>query len=313
MDKSVFTGQIVYLDGSGSNDQDNGPEFLSYLWSFDSIPSGSFLSNDCIANRDKVSASFIPDADGSYIIRLNVSDGDLSSADKVQIMAAVPNVPPNAHAGSDITIWFGQIANLNGSASNDPDDGPQPLSYKWSFVSVPTGSQLDNVNISDGSSIFPSFTSDISGTYVIELAVCDGLEFDFDNMAVTVIKSSVYCTILGNDPKPSILDQDIFKFNGIEGDIVIIRLNSDPAEAGSGKRVTLLLAAKIPGVLFTKADQSALPNEIVATLPATGAYLITVAEQPKIVKGERYRGVYCLSLEAFPEIMQTLRPTIWVE
>ena len=132
-------------------------------------------------------------------------------------------------------------------------------------------------------------------------------------MAVTVIRKSVYCTILGNDPKPSILDQDIFKFNGKKGEMVIIRLDSVPAEAGSGKRAALLLACKIFGVLFVKTDQSMLPNEIAATLPATGEYLITVAELPKIAKGEKYRGAYCLSLEASQEIMQTLKPALWVE
>jgi hypothetical protein len=312
-DQNVFTDAIVYLDGSESNDADNKPEPLSFIWSFDTIPGGSSLLNSNILNRDKVSASFIPDVDGSYIINLTVSDGELSSVDTVQIMAAVPNVPPNANAGSDITIWLGQVANIDCSASNDPDNGPQPLSYRWRFVSVPVGSQLNNADISGADTISPFFTPDISGTYVIELAVCDGLEFDFDNMAVTVIEKSVYCSILGNDPKPSILDQDIFKFNGIKDEIVIIRLNSDPSEAGSGKRVTLLLAAKIPGVLFTKADQSVLPNEIAVMLPATGEYIITVAEQPKIAKGERYRGAYCLSLEASQEIMQTLKPFLWVE
>jgi hypothetical protein len=73
-------------------------------------------------------------------------------------------------------------------------------------------------------------------------------------VTVTVIKKSVYCSILGNDPKPSILDQDIFKFNGIKGEKVIIRLESNPSEAGSGKRAALLLASKIPGVLFVKTD-----------------------------------------------------------
>ena len=109
-------------------------------------------------------------------------------------------------------------------------------------------------------------------------------------MAVTVIRESILCTILGNDPKPSILDQDIFKFNGIKGEKVIIRLESNPSEAGSGKRAALLLASKVPGVLFIKTEQSSLPNDIAATLPATGEYLITVAELPKIAKGERYRG-----------------------
>jgi hypothetical protein len=153
----------------------------------------------------------------------------------------------------------------------------------------------------------------ISGTYVIELMVSDGLDSSFDNMAVTVIKKANFCSILGNDPKPSILDQDIFKFNGTIGQTVTIRLESDPTEAGSGRRVTLLLAAKIPRVLFIKMDQGVLPNEISAKLPATGEYLVTVAEQPKIAKGERYRGAYCLSLKASQKTMQTLKPAFWVE
>jgi hypothetical protein len=312
-DQSVLTGATVYLDGNGSNDPDNRPQPLSYAWSFSSIPNGSYLTNEHIINNDQVFASFIPDTDGFYSINLNVSDGDLSSRDTVQIMATTPNVPPNANAGSDITVWLGQTVNLDGLASNDPDSGPQPLSYGWRFVSVPVGSQLYNDDILGADTATPFFKPDVSGTYVIELAVSDGFAFNFDNTAVTVMKSSVYCSILGNDPKPSILDQDIFKFNGIKGEIVIIRLNSYPTEAGSGKRVTLLLAAKISGILFSKADQNVLPNEIAVTLPETGEYLITVAEQPKIARGERYRGTYCLSLEASPEIMQTLRPTIWVE
>ena len=128
-----------------------------------------------------------------------------------------------------------------------------------------------------------------------------------------MIRKSIRCTILGNDPKPSILDQDIFKFNGIKGEKVIIWLESNPSEAGSGKRAALLLASKVPGVLFIKTDQSSLPNDIAATLPATGEYLITVAELPKIARGERYRGAYCLSLGASQEIMQTLKPALWVE
>jgi hypothetical protein len=180
-------------------------------------------------------------------------------------------------------------------------------------VAVPTGSQLVNDDISGADTISPSFTPDVVGTYVLELMLNDGLNFDFDNVAVTVIKKATLCSILGDDPKPSILDQDIFKFNGIKGEKVVVRLESNPAEVGSGKRATLLLAAKIPRILFIKTDQSVLPNEIMVTLPATGEYLITVAEQPKIARGERYRGAYCLSLEASQETMRTLKPALWVE
>jgi len=69
----------------------------------------------------------------------------------------------------------------------------------------------------------------------------------------------------------------------------------------------------IKGTLLLRLDRSELPNEISAKLPANGEYLITVAEQPKIAKGERYRGAYCLSLEASQETMQTLKPAFWVE
>jgi hypothetical protein len=143
--------------------------------------------------------------------------------------------------------------------------------------------------------------------------VGDGIDVAFDNVAVTVIKKATLCSILGNDPKPSILDQDIFKFNGVKGESVTIRLNDEPPGAGSGKRASLMLTAKIPGVLFIKTDIGVLPNEITCTLPATGEYLIIVAEQPKIAKGERYRGAYCLSLEASQATMQTLKSSLRVE
>ena len=312
-DQNVFTGETVYLDGSGSNDPDNGPGPLTYMWSFDSIPGESFLTKYDITNRDKVFPNFKPDVNGSYIVSLNVNDGALSSVDTVHIMATTPKVPPNANAGADITLYIGETATLDGSASNDPDNSPQSLSYRWSFVAIPASSQLNNNDISGADTVSPSFIPDVSGTYVIALVIGDGLDFDFDNVAVTVIKRAVSCSILGNDPKPSILDQDIFKFNGVKGELITVRLNSEPPEAGSGKQASLMLAAKIPGVLFIKTDRGVLPNEITAKLPATGEYLITVAEQPKIGRVEKYRGAYCLSLEASQETMQTLKPAFWVE
>ncbi|MFH0870403.1 MAG: PKD domain-containing protein [archaeon] len=312
-DQNVFTGGTVHIDASGSNDPDNGPEPLSYLWSFNSLPDRSLLTDNNISNRDKVSASFIPDVDGTYIIDLNVNDSELSSMDRVHVMATAQNVPPNADAGPDTTIYVGETVTFDGSVSNDPDNGPEPLKYSWRFVSVPTESQMRNEDISGADTVSPSFTPDLAGTCVLELMVSDGIDVAFDNVAVTVIKKATLCSTLGNDPKPLLLDQDIFKFNGVKGESVTIRLNGEPPEAGSGKRASLMLAAKIPGVLFIKTDISMLPNKITGTLPATGEYLIIVAEQPKIAKGERYRGAYCLSLEASQATMQTLKPALWVE
>lgn len=89
-----------------------------------------------------------------------------------------------------MTINMGDRAVLDGSASNDPDHGPQPLTYLWSFVAVPTGSQLANGNIIGADTVSPSFNPDVLGTYVLELMVFDGMDAGFDNVAVTVINSS---------------------------------------------------------------------------------------------------------------------------
>ncbi len=127
------------------------------------------------------------------------------------------------------------------------------------------------------------------------------------------VKAKLSARYLGNNPKPSIPDIDIFKFSGTKGETVTIRIEANPPEAGSGKRVTLILTDKIKGTVLLKLDRSELPNEITAKLPATGEYLITVAEQPLIAKGERYRGDYCLTLKTLPETYQTLAPYLWVE
>ena len=125
---------------------------------------------------------------GLYVLKLSVSDGDVSSEDTVQIIATTPNVPPNANAGDDITIYLGERAVLDGSASKDPDSWPQPLSYSWNFVALPNGSQLNRSNISETHAVSPLFTPDVEGTYVLELMVSDGPDAAFDNVAVTAVK-----------------------------------------------------------------------------------------------------------------------------
>jgi len=110
-----------------------------------------------------------------------------------------------------------------------------------------------------------------------------------------------------------LLDIDIFKFRGTKGETVKIHLEADPPEEDLGKQVTLILTDKIKGTVLVRLDRSVLPNEIKAKLPTTGEYLITVAEQPLIAKGERYRGAYCLTLGTTTDNYKTLAPAFWVE
>jgi hypothetical protein len=76
---------------------------------------------------------------------------------------------PIANAGEDQQAPPGTDIILNGSAST-ASDGPV-RSFRWSFVSLPTGSRA---SLSSASTVNPSFTADVAGFYVVSLVVGDG-------------------------------------------------------------------------------------------------------------------------------------------
>jgi flagellar hook assembly protein FlgD/fibronectin type 3 domain-containing protein len=184
-DQQVFTGSLVILNGSRSNDPNNGPQPLIYEWSFVRVPDGSFLTDNSIAGRVSVEATFIPDVGGEYVVNLTVFDGQNNGSDQVSVFASV-NTPPVADAGPDITIARGQTVILNGSGSSDPDSRPGPLTYLWRLVSRPALSRLTDADIRDAGTVTPSFLPDVGGVYVLSLTVSDGLASSTDNVAVTV-------------------------------------------------------------------------------------------------------------------------------
>ncbi len=203
LDQNALTGAPVNLDGSMSNDPDDGPQTLSYLWSFDTIPQTSTLTDNDIVNNDQADASFIPDVDGTYVLKLTVNDSDLLSEDTTEIIAGTTGIPPNAYAGYDKTIYLSETAVFDGSASNDPDNLPGALAYSWSFVTIPGGSSVTNSDLSGADTSSPSFIPDAAGTYVLMLTVSDGDNDDFDNIAVMVTSEYYHITGGGlNYPEP---------------------------------------------------------------------------------------------------------------
>ena len=176
-DQNVETGALVTLDGSGSSDP-NG-DGITYQWAFVSRPTGSAAA---LSGATGVRPSFTADVEGSYVIRLVVSDGDLQSApDEVVVTAATANAAPVADAGADQSVETGALVTLDGSGSSDPNgDG---ITYGWSFVSRPSGS---TAALSDATTVRPTFTADVEGSYVIRLVVSDGdLTSDPDEVVVT--------------------------------------------------------------------------------------------------------------------------------
>lgn len=82
-DQSVYRGDIVLLDGSGSSDADG--DQLAYVWSLVSRPEGSSAA---LSGSLTATPAFVADAPGDYIIELVVDDGACSSEPDTCIVTA---------------------------------------------------------------------------------------------------------------------------------------------------------------------------------------------------------------------------------
>ena len=107
----------------------------------------------------------------------------------------IGNALPQVNAGIDQSVSVGTLVTLDGSATVDADN--DPLSYGWTFVSKPQGSQAV---LSTHSGVGSSFTADVAGNYTVNLMAFDGFLAASDT--VTINATSV---ILDSNPNLSAL------------------------------------------------------------------------------------------------------------
>jgi hypothetical protein len=162
-DQSVRVGTLVSLNGGGSSDVDGDP--LRYTWQLGRVPPGS---GAMLSNPDGVSPTLLIDRPGNYLIALTVSDATLSSLPDT-VAVSTENSPPVANAGANQAIPLGGSIALDGSRSSDVDG--DPLTFRWSLLARPAGSQAV---LSDATAVSPRFIADYPGTYVAQLIVNDG-------------------------------------------------------------------------------------------------------------------------------------------
>ena len=117
--------------------------------------------------RSIAETSFLPDRPGAYVVRLEVSDGQLTDAEEITLTTT--NSAPRANAGPDQTVARNTLVTLDGGGSSDVDG--DPLTYLWSFVSAPNGT---TAALSDATAVRPTFTVDLGGAYQLRLVVRDG-------------------------------------------------------------------------------------------------------------------------------------------
>lgn len=175
-DLVVELGEQASLDGEESSDP--GGLALTYHWSLEFKPVTSSVTDDAFSrngNAEAATTSFVPDTPGQYGVTLYVENenGQRSDLDYVRVVAGSTNTPPVADAGEDLVVAVDMVADLDGSASMDPEGAE--LEYEWAFDLVPPDSALTQEDdLFNQGSPDAAIVPDVAGQYVLRLRVYDG-------------------------------------------------------------------------------------------------------------------------------------------
>jgi RHS repeat-associated protein len=183
-DQTISVHAPAALNGAG--DDDGLPlGILVFRWTSVSGPgSVSFASANGI-----VSAIF--SSPGQYVLRLSVSDSELTSTDDVTITVLGDNQAPVVSAGANQTVRLTNAATLSGSVHDDGLPVGNTVITTWTKVSGPGEVAFGNPAAAQTSAAFSQ-----EGMYTLQLSATDGALTGTGNTTVTV-------TSLANTP-PSV-------------------------------------------------------------------------------------------------------------
>jgi hypothetical protein len=190
-DQDVFEGDLVTLDGTGSNDPDGA--ITAYQWIQASGPD-VILSNPASATPT-FTAPALGTVGGSLSLQLTVTDDQgLQSTDTIIVNVAWMQLPPAANAGSDQTGAFsieeGRTVVLDGTGSSDPDDGI--ASYLWEQTGTGTVVTLSDPTAAQPTFVAPRVDSgEIALTFRLTVTDVGGLQASGE-VLVTVIDNGIF-------------------------------------------------------------------------------------------------------------------------
>lgn len=258
-------GTTVSLDGTQSYDLEG--DSLTYQWSFVFAPDGSSAS---LVNADTATPTFEADIRGDYVIQLIVRDASLQSAPDA-VTVSFNNIRPIAHAGTSQSAVVGDTVTLDGSGSTDANG--DSLTYQWTLVTVPVGSQFA---IADSTATTTTFVPDVAGTYVVQLVVNDGdLDSNPNTIQVEVVTGQTVAIIAVQDSETVVVsvDTDAFK-NDTMQNALLNKLNAAIANIEAGNYADVL--AQLKNDILKKTDGCATSgapdkNDWITTCPEQGS------------------------------------------
>ena len=164
------------LTGSVTDDGQPIGAALVRAWSVVSGPGPVVFSAPAAASTQ---ATF--GAVGTYVLRLTVSDTDLSASDDVTVELLPANRAPTVDARPDRVIAAGDDLVIEGATADDGLPLPPTLTFAWSQVSGP-GTAVFSSPASTTTAV--QFTQ--AGVYVLRLSASDGELTGSDDAQVTV-------------------------------------------------------------------------------------------------------------------------------
>jgi len=176
-DQSIRLPATASLTGSATDDAFPRGRVLTYAWS-KLIGPGTVTFTP--PNQAATTASF--STSGTYVLRLTVSDGDLTGSDDVIVSVSPENLPPVVNAGADQTITLPAAAQLQGQVTDDGKPAGGQLTFAWTQLSGPSA-----VSFSNPTALATSVSFTTPGTYVLRLSANDSLFGSADDVTITVL------------------------------------------------------------------------------------------------------------------------------
>jgi hypothetical protein len=166
------------------------------------------------------------DGPGTYTATVRVSDGALDDAETITITVDEVNQAPTADAGGNQYATQGDVVQLDGTGSSDPDTGDS-LTFGWMQTGGPA------VTLSDASAESPTFTASATGTLTFQLTVTDTAPFgnggglsDSDATVVTVTEQTYYALTM-HSVGSGVITPDVGTHSYLSG--TVVNLSANPA------------------------------------------------------------------------------------